>query len=52
VPTGGQEYEAIYVRFADLLREGQSDIHSAPLRLVADIFLVAERLSVAPFEWA
>jgi len=45
------EYEAIYEQFDVLLRAGRSDTHGTPLRLVADAFLVAERHSVAPFDW-
>jgi predicted dehydrogenase len=43
------EYEDIYVRFADLIRQEQSEVDARPLRLVADIFLVAEHVSVEPF---
>ena len=45
------EYEAIYERFDELLRTGQSDTHGAPLRLMADTFLIADRVNVAPFNW-
>lgn len=45
------EYEGIYERFATLLESGQSDTHGDPLRLMADIFLVAERVTVDAFEW-
>jgi D-galactose 1-dehydrogenase len=44
------EYEAIYRRFADLIARGQSDADARPLQLVADIFMVAKRTAVEPFE--
>jgi D-galactose 1-dehydrogenase len=44
------EYEAIYDHFAKLLRSGQSEVDEAPLRLVADSFLVGRRLVADPFE--
>lgn len=46
-----QEYRAIYGRFAQLIDAGQSDVDAAPLRLVADAFLLAERSTVEPFDW-
>jgi D-galactose 1-dehydrogenase len=46
-----EEYERIYERFAVLLDNHQSDTHSAPLRLVADAFLLGARVNSAPFEW-
>jgi predicted dehydrogenase len=44
------EYEAIYRRFAGLIAGKQSDVDARPLQLVADIFLVAKRVAVEPFE--
>lgn len=44
------EYEGIYRRLAELLEEGRSDADAAPLRLVADAFLVGRRVMVAAFE--
>ena len=44
------EYAAIYRRFDDLLQTGRSDVDAAPLRLVADAFLVGRRTAVEPFE--
>lgn len=35
------EYAALYRRFAALIAAGQSDVDATPLRLVADIFLIA-----------
>jgi D-galactose 1-dehydrogenase len=43
------EYEDIYARFAELVRAGQTLVDSAPLRLVADCFLIGRRLSTEPF---
>jgi D-galactose 1-dehydrogenase len=45
------EYEAIYERFAELLREGRSDVDADPFRLVADAFMIGRRIEVEPFEW-
>jgi len=44
------EYPRIYERFAELIDERRSLVDVAPLRLTADAFLVARRLSVEPFE--
>lgn len=44
-----REYAALYSRFADLVRTGDSDIDLSPLRLVADAFLLGRRIEVAPF---
>jgi D-galactose 1-dehydrogenase len=43
------EYEAIYARFADLLRQRQSLVDIAPFRLVADAFMLGERATVEAF---
>jgi D-galactose 1-dehydrogenase len=43
------EYEQIYVRFREILDAGRSDVDPAPLRLVADAFLVGRRLATEPF---
>jgi D-galactose 1-dehydrogenase len=43
------EYEQIYARFSELLAAGTSDVDVAPLRLVADAFLVGRRLATEPF---
>lgn len=45
------EYEGIYEMFNDLLNAGTSDTHSAPLRLMADAFLLAERQIAPAFDW-
>lgn len=44
------EYGAIYRRFAGLLELGRSEVDATPLQLVADIFLLAKRFIVEPFE--
>ena len=43
------EYEAIYEHFAVLLARRQSDVDIAPLRLVADAFLVGNWKPTEPF---
>jgi len=43
------EYEAIYTRFAQLIRTKQSDVDLAPLKLVADAFLLGSRDVVSDF---
>jgi D-galactose 1-dehydrogenase len=44
------EYQSIYRRFAELVSAGRSDVDIKPLKLVADIFLVATRASTDPFD--
>jgi D-galactose 1-dehydrogenase len=51
VANPSEEYEGIYERFADLLDRRESDVHDAPLRLVADAFLLGARENVAAFAW-
>jgi D-galactose 1-dehydrogenase len=46
-----EEYERIYERFAEMLDKGEGDMDYAPLRLVADAFLVGKRVETDPFEW-
>ena len=43
------EYEQIYERFHEILDAGKSDVDPAPLRLVADAFLVGRRVETEPF---
>ncbi len=43
------EYEAIYARFAELIRTQQSDVDLKPLKLVADAFLLGNREVVSDF---
>ena len=44
------EYPAIYAHFAELRAERRSEVDRAPLRIVADAFLVGRRESVEPFD--
>ncbi len=46
-----QEYEGIYAHFAELLRDGRSEMDASPFQLVGDAFLVGARRTVAPFHW-
>src|SRR5690606_37754434 len=48
---GDEEYAGIYDRFADLLDARQSDVDAAPLRLMADVFLMGARENGPDFEW-
>jgi D-galactose 1-dehydrogenase len=43
------EYDGIYARFAGLIAARQSDVDIAPLRHVADAFMLGRRTIVAPF---
>ncbi len=43
------EYETIYARFAKLIDGGTCDVDLAPLKLVADAFLIADRNEVGAF---
>jgi D-galactose 1-dehydrogenase len=45
-----REYAGLYRRFAALIRAGASDVDLAPLQLVADVFLLAERRTTDAFE--
>ncbi len=44
-----REYAALYERFASLVQSGRSDVDTAPLRLVADAFLLGHRETVEAF---
>ena len=44
------EYEGIYQRFAELLASGESDVDPAPLRLVADAYMLGRHIEAEPFE--
>ena len=44
------EYPAMYRRFVDLVRNRESDVDLAPLRLVADAFLSGRYRQAEPFE--
>ena len=43
------EYRELYRRFVELAARGESDVDLAPLRLVADAFLLGKRTIVEPF---
>ncbi|WP_309083702.1 Gfo/Idh/MocA family oxidoreductase [Chelativorans sp.] len=43
------EYDGIYHRFAELLKAGESDVDLAPLKLVADAFLLGRTMDVEAF---
>jgi D-galactose 1-dehydrogenase len=51
IENPSEEYERIYEHFAKLLKRGKSEVSDAPLRLVADAFLLGARENVEPFEW-
>lgn len=44
-----REYPALYDRFRNLIAEGQSIVNLAPLRIVADAFLLGRSRTTAPF---
>ena len=44
------EYPKLYRRFVELAATGASDVDLAPLRLVADAFMLGRRRMVEPFE--
>ena len=46
-----EEYEAIYERFAKLLKKGKSEMDGSPLRLIGDAFLLGARENVEEFHW-
>ena len=43
------EYPMLYRRFAEIIRAGVSDVDLAPLRHVADAFMLGKRRIVEPF---
>ncbi|MEO8758995.1 MAG: Gfo/Idh/MocA family oxidoreductase [Devosia sp.] len=51
IENPSQEYEQIYEHFARLLKKGKSDVTDAPLRLVADAYLLGARENVEDFNW-
>jgi D-galactose 1-dehydrogenase len=51
VANPSEEYEAIYERFARLLKKGKSEMDGSPLLLVADAFLLGARENVEDFNW-
>lgn len=46
-----REYAGLYARFAALIRTGESEVDLAPLQLVADAFLLADRQIAEPFSY-
>jgi len=44
------EYPRLYQRFAELCARSESDVDLRPFQLVADAFLVGERIMVAPHQ--
>lgn len=44
------EYDGLYARFVQLIADGRSDVDVAPLRHVADAFMLGRRVSVEPFD--
>ncbi len=51
VANPSEEYEAIYERFARLLRKKKSEMDGSPLLLIADAFLLGARENVEEFHW-
>lgn len=45
------EYPGLYRHFAALVAQGQSDVDLAPLRLVADAFMLGRRRTAEAFTW-
>ena len=45
------EYPRLYDQMARLVQKGGIDMDLAPLRHVADAFMLGRRVAVAPFEW-
>ena len=52
VQAEDQEYSGLYARFAELIGSQSSDVDTAPLRLVADAFLIGRREITEAFDWA
>jgi predicted dehydrogenase len=44
------EYQSIYRRFGQLIATGETEADARPLRLVADILLVASDIAIEPFD--
>jgi D-galactose 1-dehydrogenase len=44
-----QEYPSLYRRFAEIVKAGKSDVDLAPLRHVADAFMLGRRKFVEAF---
>jgi D-galactose 1-dehydrogenase len=48
--AASREYPRLYERFAGLVHSRSIDVDLVPLKLVADAFLVGQRVAVEPFE--
>lgn len=48
VPDG--EYPSVYRHFAELIREGRSEVDKSPLKLVSDIFRLGRQVAVEAFD--
>nr|WP_297460736.1 Gfo/Idh/MocA family oxidoreductase [uncultured Halomonas sp.] len=46
-----QEYPGLYARFAELIDQRRSEVDVAPLRHVADVFMLGRRETVAAFHY-
>jgi D-galactose 1-dehydrogenase/L-arabinose 1- dehydrogenase len=46
-----REYARLYARFAELIAARASDVDIAPLRIVADAFLIGHRVPTAAFDY-
>ncbi len=51
VEAPSEEYEAIYARFAQLVKSGTSEMDGAPLELVADCMMLGRRSDTDDFVW-
>ncbi len=49
IDAENQEYRGLYAHFENLVARRESDVDLAPLRLVADAFMLGQRRTVAPF---
>ena len=52
VPTAARdgEYPCVYRHFADLIRDGRSEVDKTPLKLVSEIFKVGRQVAVEAFD--
>ena len=50
IDVGRSEYATLYRHFAGLLSAGRSELDAEPLLLVADAFMLGERIAVEPFQ--
>jgi D-galactose 1-dehydrogenase len=49
VDGADSEYAGLYRHFAELVRNGRSDVDLSPFTLVADAFMIGRRFAVEPF---